>query len=105
MWVERSRSDVEHQVWLLRNVFWGYLLPLLIGFICVYGHHIWLAQRAGEGSLAITTVLLGLFAGSCVVIYGVYLLNQRAVRRDLLPRLDELRELAASLAPSPTDTQ
>jgi hypothetical protein len=103
MCVERSRSDVEHQVWLLRNVFWLYLLPLLIGFICFYGHHIWLAQHAGTGSLAITSVLLGLFAGSCAVVYAVYLLNQRAIRNELQPRLDELRDLTDCLNSEPTD--
>ncbi len=97
MCVERSRSDVEHQVWLLRNVFWLYLLPLLIGFTCVYGHYIWQARRASASSPAVMTILVGLLTGTYVFIFGVYLLNQWAVRKKLQPRLEELRSLAESL--------
>ncbi len=96
-WVERDRSDVEHQIWLLRNVFWWYLLPPLIGFTCVYGHHIWQAFQAEAASSSVMTILVGLFIGTCVFLYVVYLINQRAVRKELLPRLEELQRLAEGL--------
>lgn len=97
-WLERNQSDVEHQIWLLRNVFWWYLLPPLIGFTCVYGYYIWQAIQAGAAYSSVTAVLVALFVGTCVFLYGVYLLNQRAVRTELLPRLEELQRLADGLA-------
>jgi hypothetical protein len=98
VWVERSRSDVEHQIWLLRNIFWWYLLPPLIGITCVYAYPIWQARHAGAGFALALGLPAGLLAGSCAFFYGVYLLNQRAVRANLLPRLKELQSLAENLS-------
>lgn len=95
-WLENSRSNVEHQIWLLRNVFWWYLLPPLIGMMAVFGHALWLAP--GINSFVTLAPFLGGLAIVSIVFYGVYLLNQRAVRTELRPRLEELDSLAESLA-------
>ncbi len=97
VWLERTRSDVAHQIWLLKNVFWWYLLPPLIGLTCVYGHAIWQSRHIEAGYPFVAAILAGLFGGSCVVLYGVYRLNQWAVRNNLEPRLKELVALAESL--------
>ncbi len=100
-WADRSRADVEHQIWLLKNVFWWYLLPPLIGLTCVYGHHMWQVRHADVSFLVERFVLPGLLAASCAVLYAVYLLNQYAVRKDLEPRLEELKALTESLTHDP----
>ena len=39
--VERSLVDVENQIWLLRNVFWWYLLPFCISMSAYFVHVAW----------------------------------------------------------------
>ena len=98
--VEASLRQVEHQIWLLRNVFWWYLLPLAVPIVVFFGQVTW-EGRAG-GWLAVvnftvaTAVVAALFA-------GVYWLNQVAVRATLAPRRRELQELIASLRDAPAD--
>ena len=89
-----SLAQVEHQIWLLRNVFWWYLLPFTLAILAFF------AQVAWQRSHALWTFLLALAPGAVflLLIYGVlYYLNQYAVRRDLVPRRDELLALCASL--------
>ncbi len=95
VWLERSQSDIEHQIWLLRNVFWWYLLPPLVGMFAVIGQPVWSAQSTDFFVNA--GVLLGSLAVVGIVCCGVYLLNQHAVRKELQPRLEELQSLAESL--------
>lgn len=92
--VKASLIQVEHQIWLLRNVFWWYLLPFTVAILAFFVQVAW---RRHSGfwpvTLALVPALLFLF-----VIYGfVYWLNQRAVRRDLEPRRQELLTLLATL--------
>ena len=94
--IEQSLNDVEHQIWLLRNVFWWYLLPCALGGLIpmVYFFATDLATRELQSALGPfvrnTTIFLGIF-------YGVYLLNQYAVRRGLEPRRRELLAMRDSL--------
>src|SRR6476620_2017080 len=71
-----SLTQVEHQIWLLRNVFWWYLLPCTIAILAFVSQHAWL-NHFGFWPITIAFVPLVLFL---FVVYGfVYLLNQRAV--------------------------
>src|ERR1041385_6771034 len=45
--VERSLAQVEHQIWLLRNVFWWYLLPPFSAMLFWLAHLIWRARHSG----------------------------------------------------------
>jgi hypothetical protein len=92
--VESSLDDVEHQIWLLKNVFWWYLLPLAIGMavalICMAADvddtH-WIAW--------LTFFLVGL---SCAAAFAwVYKINQAAVRNVLEPRRQELLAVRESI--------
>ena len=91
--IEQSLKDVEHQICLLRNVFWWYLLPLASGGLIpmVYFLAIGLPRELRGAFL---WSFLGLFVGTTgtfiAVFYGIYLLNQYAVRRVLEPRRQEL---------------
>lgn len=91
---KESLRQVEHQIWLLRNVFWWYLFPSLIALMTFFVHlslqlssdwWIFLERLSGP-------VLIGL-----VVNVVVYLVNRLAIRFDLEPRRQELLNLVASL--------
>jgi hypothetical protein len=92
--LESSLRQVNHQIWLLKNIFWSYLLPTfapLLVWIGVMALHSW---RHGAGTVS-GYVITALF---CVLVYwGVYWLNQFAVRKDLEPRRQELEMLLEGL--------
>ena len=98
-WTESSLASVEHQIWLLKNVWWWYVLPFWIGFVLFFGHaefRVW-AKEIGWG--------WKLFPVGCVLVltafcYGVCRLNQYAVRTDLQPRKEELQKLLEDLKAS-----
>jgi hypothetical protein len=93
-YVKESLTQVEHQIWLLRNVFWWYLLPLSLSIMAFFLDVAWNTSSSGW-AFALVSACLGLFL---FVIYGgIYRLNQRAVRIQLEPRRQDLLKLLASL--------
>jgi CubicO group peptidase (beta-lactamase class C family) len=98
--VKESLIQVDHQIWLLRNMFWWYLLPCTIAVLAFFAQNAWLKNSGfWPITLALAPYLLFL-----LVLYGfVYYLNQRAVRRDLEPRRDELLALLATLGDETAD--
>jgi O-antigen/teichoic acid export membrane protein len=95
--LESSLTEVEHQIWLLKNVLWWYLLPPGIGFVALsLGMVISTIRDLGGNlfGLSICALVIAIFV---LVFVGVYWLNQRAVRKELLPRKEELDELVASI--------
>ncbi len=84
--VEQSLQDVRHQVWLLRNVLWWYLLPLALPMIL----------PIACSSLSLADFIIR-SSGMWLVFGGVYWLNQTAVKRTLEPRQHELEQLLADL--------
>ena len=91
--VETSLAQVEHQIWLLKNVFWWYLFPSIIGVSIFWIHVWWLARFASWTWFFIGGCFVLLILGSV----GVYCLNQWAVRKKLFPRKHELEQLLTSL--------
>jgi D-alanyl-D-alanine carboxypeptidase len=98
--IEISLAQVEHQIWLLRNVLWWYLLPLWAAMVIFFGHSAWQRERAGESALATTA---GAVIVTGLVFWGIYWLNQYCVRKQLEPRRRELQSLLASLQNTATD--
>jgi len=94
--VQNSLSEVEAQIWLLRNVFWWYLLPPSISISAFFIHVGWLSRAQGW-LLSVGFVVLLEFI-LAVVYGGLYLLNQSAVRLQLEPRRQELLTLLTSLS-------
>ena len=93
--VENSLFLVNHQIWLLRNVFWWYLLPVLIGLVAVSGQIVWSHRGEGRDAMIGTGCVLAVTYG---FTYGfVYWASQRAVKKQLEPRKQELEALLASL--------
>lgn len=92
--VKKSLAQVEHQIWLLRNVQWWYLLPLFVTLLVWPVHHAWNTRDNGWKTLG---ELAGM-AFTFVVVFGfIYWLNQCAVRKQLEPRRRELQALLKSL--------
>lgn len=92
--VERSLAQVEHQIWLLRNVFWWYLLPPGLAILAFFGQVTW---EARDGGWWMALVAVGMVAVEALFFAGVYWLNQHAIRSELEPRRRELQELLAGL--------
>jgi len=97
-----SLAQIEHQIWVLQNVFWWALLPTGLAMA------IFLTQAAIglTGRPGIKTWNVGVVTGQTailviVVFAGIYWLNQRAVRKTLVPRRQELEALLASLSDQP----
>ncbi len=93
--IQRSITEVEDQVWLLRNVFWWYLLPPSVSILIFFAHVSW-QSRVGGWLFALIFFLF--MAGFLIGLYTwIYFLNQRAVRLQLIPKREELLTLQASL--------
>src|SRR5678815_3409429 len=50
--VESSLAQVEHQIWLLRNIFWWYLLPPFSAMTVWLAHIVWRSRNAGLEALS-----------------------------------------------------
>lgn len=93
--VQDSVYEVESQIWLLRNIFWWYLLPPSISISAFFVHSGWLSREGGWLS-AFFFVFFGI--GILAIIYtSIYFQNQKAVRLKLEPRRRELLSLLANL--------
>jgi membrane protein implicated in regulation of membrane protease activity len=91
--LESSLAQIEHQIWLLRNVFWWYLLPLAVPVLAFL--YQFTLQTRPTGWLTVIVVIVFAF---------VYWLNQYAVRTEFEPRRQELEKLLASLRDAQTTT-
>ena len=92
--VESSLAQVEHQIWMLRNIFWWYLLPPSLAMLAFFGQLAW-ESRAGGWLTALSTG--GLILVVTIVYAAIYRLNQHAIRIELEPRRQELVTLLMSL--------
>lgn len=91
---ESSLQQVIHQIWLLKNVFWWYLLPFAVAL------EIFFCSRAWHSRHNPVMMACHLFAPTLIVVllyWGIYWLNQFAVRKILEPRRKNLESLLASL--------
>lgn len=91
--INTSLAQVEHQIWLLRKVFWWYLLPPGVGIFIFVGHVAW-DVRDDTGWFTFFLVYLAVVP---LFLWGVYALNQWVVRKQLIPRQQELMQLQNSL--------
>lgn len=74
-----ERGKLDSQIRLLKSVLWWYIAPLGVGIVLVV---------AGVRGFSWFTVgYVGIFAAFVVFVYR---LNQNAVRKELLPRWEEL---------------
>ncbi len=80
--VKVELQKVENQIGLLKSVAWWYLLPLFVGVMLFY-----------FGTPASFQSKLVYFTAVLVVYVFIYWLNQRAVKKNLLPLKRELESL------------
>lgn len=92
--IQASLVQVNHQIWLLRNILWWYLLPLVPGLVVFLGSLSWKMLAAGVIEQFVIAAV-GLFCA--LVFWWVYRLNQQAVKNSFEPRREELEALLASL--------
>lgn len=95
--IESSLTEVNHQIWLLKNVFWWYLFPLGAGialFLVIVTWNVYKILPQGR--------ILLVFAANMLIVtflfWGVYWLNQYVVRKGLMPRKQELESLLKNLS-------
>jgi hypothetical protein len=104
-YIESSLTQVVHQIWLLKNILWWCLLPIgggsLIWFsscglivITTEGVETFFGDLFYTLACIIGTIVLG---GTMLLGWGIYWLNQRAIRKYLIPRQQELMQLQNSL--------
>lgn len=89
-----SLNEVSHQIWLLENVLWWYLLPLGVPLL------IFFSATSLSSSQPVPAQLSGLLGkiGLVGLVYGgIYALNRWAVKWDLAPRRRELESLMLDL--------
>lgn len=89
-----SLAQVKHQIWLLRNVFWWYLLPLVPGLAVFLGLSIWDARRQGIGEQVVALAVAAICAAAFWVVFRI---NQREVRNSLEPQRQELEAMLQRL--------
>jgi len=97
--VESSLAQVSHQIWLLKNVFWWCILPANIAFAIFFGYLAWGTTHELVGTVLIIVLItiLGCFAFCILVSTGGYYLVRYVVRKELIPRKQELEQLLSSL--------
>jgi Flp pilus assembly protein TadB len=80
--LRQERAKVDAQIHLLESILWWYIAPLVVGLLLV---------TVGDNGWSTFTFVYGtiVLLGSAVI----YALNQRAVRRSLRPRREELTRL------------
>jgi hypothetical protein len=88
--LRKALREVEHQIWLLRNVLWWYITPILAVLLIIDFDRF----ARGRDSIGEFTqdVLVTLALGA-----GIWWLNQYAVKRSLEPRRSELQSLLDEL--------
>ena len=93
-YVNEAASQVGNQIWMLRHVYWWYVLPFSLAFLAFWLQVAWSASSdsrefywvAGIGAM-----------GIAVFGWAVYRLNQYAAKTQLEPRRQSLLQLANSL--------
>ncbi len=98
-WVKSSLAEVDHQITVMKNVFWWYLLPANIAFAIFFGYLAWGTTREiiGTELVIILAILFGCFAFCIFVSIAGYYLHRYVVWRELNPRKQELEQLLGSL--------
>ena len=97
-------ARVNVQIGLLRSVMWWYLLPLAVGpLVLTYAGFVEMQRQMRTPDTALEIVFVGsLYLAPLLIVGGVfgfiYWLNQRAVRRELLPLRDRLTRLLHDLS-------
>jgi hypothetical protein len=94
--IESSLSQIKHQIWLLKNVFWWYILPPGIGVAMVFIVRYWQKFQVLPAAQVFPQCLYDV-AFAAIVFWGVLLLNKWYIRTKLVPRQDELETMQKNI--------
>lgn len=94
--VKNSLGQINHQIWLLRNVLWWYLAPLGVGILICFGHFGLILMQIEKPPIGLMLFFLACVVGTILLCWGIYWLNQRAIRIELAPRKHELEDILNS---------
>ena len=95
--IDASITQVQQQIWLLRNILWWYLLPLVPGIVLLLAS----ASRQSIGNGIAEQAVIAAVGLICAAgFWHAYRINLREVKNTLEPRRKELEELRASLSAS-----
>ena len=90
--LQQMICETEMQIGMLRSVLWWYLLPCAVAMFAI---------GLDSPPRKFNSPSLVIFCGAVGVLYvAVYWLNQRAVRKKLMPRRENLRHALAELSRS-----
>jgi CubicO group peptidase (beta-lactamase class C family) len=92
-----SLGEVNHQIWLLRNVLWWYLSPIYVPIIMFFGEAAWRTPGPAVAKIVVALTTVFMVGFTSVMYVGIYWLNQWAVRKNLEPRRRELEKLLNEL--------
>ena len=92
--VQGALADVTHQISLLRNVHWWYLIPLGVPIFAFFTQTAWNLRETGWEALIFWLFLVAFLVG---LYWFLYWVNQYAVRKQLEPRRAELEMLLSNL--------
>jgi len=92
--VDESLREVEHQIWLLKNISWWYLLPGNLAAVFTFAYIGITEPTSWLTGWLFFVVGMGAFLALDV---GIYWLNQWAIRTELEPRRQELLAIRESL--------
>lgn len=95
--VRNSLTQIENQIWLLRNVLWWYLLPPGISLMAFFVHISWQSAIETNDWLAGLSVATILCVFVLALYYWIHWLNQRTVDSQFEPQRQELSTMLASL--------
>jgi hypothetical protein len=93
-YIQALLVQVDHQIWLLKNIFWWYEFPIMAGLAAFLGSVGWRTRSGGPAGL----ILMASVGLVCVLAFWrVYVFNQQAIKKTLEPRRDELNMLLNNL--------
>jgi hypothetical protein len=98
--VKESLKQIEHQIWLLRNVFWWYISPFAISIMAFFSQ---VALRTSKDRFELIGTMGASFVFVAGLSYFIYWLNQQAVRKELEPRRRRLLKLLTGLDDDSTE--
>lgn len=89
--LRRQLYAVNQRTWLLKNVLWWYLTPCAVAIGTVV-----IAINLHKGAAKLPSLMWanGTYVASCILLFVfIYWLNQRAVRKYLLPLKEEIESV------------
>jgi hypothetical protein len=88
-----EKIKIENQKKLLESVAVWYIAPLMVAIVLITA-----GATVDETGIPRITEQLAIYYGFCVMlVIGIYFLNKRAVKKQLLPLLDKIKQRISEL--------